>query len=81
MLLFTFQAPASNFQVKAAKFLGGSHPFGDSFGKGGALTPGDARAVEAGDCIPADVSLRVKGPIGGDVDHRPVGRDVDREFQ
>jgi hypothetical protein len=37
--------------------------------------------VEAGDGVPADVPLGVKGPIGGDVDHRPVGRDVDGEFE
>ena len=81
VLLFTFQAQAVSLQVKAVKFLGGFHPFGKSFGKGEALTPRDTDAVEAGDCVPADVSLGVKGPIGGDVDHRPVGRDVDSEFE
>ena len=81
VLLLTFQAAAESFFVEMAKFLGGFHPFDKSFGKGGALTPGDARAVEAGDGVPADVSLGVKGPIGGDVDHRPIGREVDREFE
>jgi hypothetical protein len=80
VLLLTFQADAEGFFVEMAKFLGGFHPFGKSFGKGGALTPGDARAVEAGDGVSADVSLGVKGPIGGDVDHRPVGCDVDGEL-
>ena len=45
------------------------------------MAAGNAYAMEAGDCVPADVSLRVKGPIGGDVDHRAIGRDVDREFE
>jgi hypothetical protein len=40
VLLFTFQAEAEGFFVETAKFLGGFHPFGKSFGKGGALTPG-----------------------------------------
>ena len=80
VLCFTFQAAAESFFVEMAKFLGGFHPFGKSFGKGGALTPGDARAVEAGDGVSADVSLGVKGPIGGDVDHRPVRCDVDGEL-
>ena len=81
VLLFTFQAEAEGFFVEMAKFPGGFHPFGKSFGKGGALAPGNAHAVESGDGVPADVPLRVKGPIGGDVDHRPVGRDVDGEFE
>ena len=81
VLCFAFEAAAEGFLVEMAKLLGGSHPFGKSFGKGGALTPGEARAVEAGDGVPADVSLWVKGPIGGDVDHCPVGRDVHSEFE
>ena len=80
VLCFAFEAAAEGFFVEMAKFLGVSHPFGKSFGKGGPLTTGDARAVEAGDGVPADVSLGVKGPIGGDVDHRPIGREVDREL-
>ena len=60
MLLFTFQAEAEGFLVKAAQFLGGFHPFSKSFGKGGALSPGDPDAVEACDRVPANVSLRIK---------------------
>jgi len=63
------------------KFLGGFHPVGKVFGQGGALTARDARAVEAGDGVPADVSLGVKGPVGGDVNHRPIRGNVYSEFQ
>src|SRR5665213_457581 len=41
----------------------------------------DARAVEAGDGVRADVSLGVKGPIGGDVNHRPIRGNVYGEFE
>jgi hypothetical protein len=60
VLLFTFQAEAEGFPVKLAKFPGGAHPFGLSLGKGVALASGHAGAVEAGDGVPADVTLGVK---------------------
>ena len=57
MLLFTFQAEAEGFFVETTKSPGGFHPFGQSFGKGGALTPRHAATMEPGDGVPADVSL------------------------
>jgi len=81
MLLFTFQAEAEGLLFEFGKFPGGFHSFGKSFGKGGTLALGNTRPVQAGDGVPADVSLRVKRPIGRDVNHRAVGRDVDGKFQ
>src|SRR2546427_9892067 len=64
-----------------AKFPGGFQPFGKSFGQGGALSPGNACAMEPGDGVPAEVALRVEGPIGGNVNHRPIGCEVHRELE
>jgi hypothetical protein len=38
VLLFAFQAEAEGLLVEMAKFPGGAHPFGKSFGQGGALS-------------------------------------------
>ena len=81
VLLFTFQAEAEGLFFELGKFPCGFHSFGKSFGKGGTLAFGNARPVQAGDGVPADVSLRIKRPIGRDVNHRAVGRDVDGKFQ
>lgn len=60
VLFFTFQAELEGFFVELPKFHGIFHFLGLSFGKNRALTPVDANAMETGNCIPADVSLRVK---------------------
>ena len=60
MLFFSFQTEATGFLVELAKFPGGLHPFGKSFGKRGALASGDARAMKAGDGVPTDIALRVE---------------------
>lgn len=60
VLFITFQAEAKNFVIEMAEFLGGLHPFRQSFGQSVALTPLDTDAVEMCDGIPADVALGVK---------------------
>ena len=80
VLLFTFEAEAKSIFVELAKFLGILHPFSNAFGNGVSLTTMNADAVKARNCVPPNVPLRVKGPIGGDVNHRAVGCEVDGEF-
>src|SRR5208282_6261917 len=53
--------PEAHLQTGFSKHaLSAAHPFGKSFGKGGALASGNAHTMESGDCFPADVSLRVE---------------------
>lgn len=81
VFLFTFQPESDDFLVELTKFFGRTPPLGKSFSERGTLTSRDARAMEAGDGIPSDVAFRIKGPIGGNEDHRSVRRDVDGELE
>jgi hypothetical protein len=69
VLRIAFETATESFFVEGAEFLRGFFPFSGSFGERWSLAAENARAVETGDGAPANVALRVEGPVSGNQDH------------